>query len=368
MPGSTFGRLFRVTTFGESHGRAIGVIVDGAPPRLPLSEADIQKDLDRRRPGQSSVTTPRRETDKVEILSGVFEGRTTGTPIAMLVWNRDSDPSAYEAIRRMFRPGHADFTYQAKYGIRDWRGSGRASGRETAGRVAAGAVAKKFLAQHGIRCRAFSLEIAGVRAQRIDWNAVEENPVRAPDLDAADAMVRAVESARDQGDSVGGIVELHIEGCPPGLGDPVFDKLDALLAYALMSIGAIKAVEIGAGVHVARMRGSQFNDPFTMENGRVTTVTNNCGGILGGISTGGEVVVRAAVRPPASISKRQQTVTVDGEPAEIEVHGRHDPCIVPRVVPVVEAMAALVIADSLLVQRAMTSGPDAETADADRNQ
>ncbi len=351
MPGNTFGQVFRATTFGESHGPAVGVVVDGVPPRLPLSEADVQKDLDRRRPGQSRVTTPRAEADRVEILSGVFEGLTTGTPIAMLIRNRDSDPSAYASFKHMFRPGHADYTFQAKYGIRDWRGSGRASGRETAGRVAAGAVARKFLETRGVRIAAYALQIGPVRAGRVDLEVIESNPVRCPDPEAAAEMIAALEAARAAGDSVGGVVELRIQGCPAGLGDPVFEKLDARLAFAVMSIGAIKGVEIGAGFACADLRGSEFNDAFFMDRGRVRTRTNHCGGILGGISDGEEVVLRAAVRPPASIGKTQQTVTLDGAPAAISVGGRHDPCIVPRVVPVVEAMAALVLADCLLLQR-----------------
>lgn len=352
MPGNSFGQVFRVTTFGESHGAGVGVIVDGVPPRLPLATADVQKDLDRRRPGQSRVTTPRSETDQVEILSGVFEGMTTGTPLAMLIRNRDSDPSAYESFKHMFRPGHADYTYRAKYGIRDWRGSGRASGRETAGRVAAGAVARRLLATRGAEVRAYALQIGPVRAERIDVGAIETNIVRCPDPDAARKMIDVLEAARNEGDSVGGIVELIVRGCPPGLGDPVFEKLDARLAFGVMSIGAVKGVEIGAGFGCARLKGSEFNDAFFADAGRIRTRTNECGGILGGISDGEEIVMRAAVRPPASIEKTQDTVTIEGEPARISVEGRHDPCIVPRIVPVVEAMAALVLADCLLLQDA----------------
>ncbi len=361
MPGNTFGQIFRVTTFGESHGPAVGAVIDGCPPRIPLAPADIQTQLDRRRPGQSAITSPRAETDRVEILSGVFEGMTTGTPIALLIRNRDSDPSAYAAIKDKFRPGHADFTFLAKYGIRDWRGSGRASGRETAGRVAAGAVAARFLAARGITCTAFTLEIGAVTARTFDRDRIESNPVRCPDPDAAAQMIALLEQAREQGDSLGGTVELRIQNCPPGLGDPVFEKLDARLAFALMSIGAVKGIEIGDGFQSARMKGSEFNDPFYCDpSGRIRTETNHCGGILGGISTGEEIVARIAVRPPASIAKRQRTVRLDGAPAEIEVRGRHDPCIVPRIVPVVEAMAALVIADALLIHEAADRLPSPE--------
>ncbi len=351
MPGSSIGRIFRVTTFGESHGKAIGVIVEGLPPNLELTEADIQGDLDRRRPGQSKVSTPRQESDTVEIVSGVFEGRTMGPPVAMIIRNRNADPSAYADFKHKFRPGHADYTYLAKYGIRDWRGSGRASGRETACRVAAGAVAKKVLAQFGVKLTAYAAEIADVKGDNVDLEQIEQNIVRAADPGVVDAMIARIDAAREAEDSVGGVVELRVTGCPAGLGDPVFDKLDAQLAGALMSIGAVKGVEVGAGFGVTAMKGSDYNDEMYIDGDRVRSRTNNAGGILGGISTGEEVVVRLAIRPPASIAQPQKTVTVDGEHEDIEVHGRHDPCIVPRVVPVVEAMAAIVLADCLLLQQ-----------------
>ncbi len=352
MPGSSIGRIFRVTTFGESHGVAIGAIVEGVPPGLELCEADIQRELDRRRPGQSKVSTPRDEKDRVEILSGLFEGRTMGPPIALVIRNLNIDPSAYVPFKEKFRPGHADYSYQVKYGVRDWRGSGRASGRETACRVAAGAIAKKLLARHGVRLAGYSLEIAGVRAQTVDEAAVETNIVRSPDPAVVEAMVARIEAAKAAHDSVGGVVEVVAHGVPPGLGDPVFDKLNARLAHAVMSIGAVKGFEIGVGFGCTGMRGSEYNDAFFMEAGQVRTRTNHAGGILGGISTGADLVVRAAIRPPASIAKKQATINRAGEDDSIEVTGRHDPCIVPRAVPVVEAMVAIVLADCLLLQEA----------------
>jgi len=351
MPGSSFGRIFRVTTFGESHGRAIGCIIEGMPPNIPLVEEDIQGDLDRRRPGQSEVATPRQETDTVEILSGVFDGLTMGPSIALLIRNKDSRPSAYEDLKHKFRPGHADYSYLVKYGIRDWRGSGRASGRETATRVAAGAVAKKLLAAHGITVTGYVSELAGLKAERLEMDTIESNIVRCPDPDKVDEMIARVIAARDAGDSVGGVVEVRVSGMKAGLGDPVFDKLEARLAYGIMSIGSVKGFEVGIGFACKDMNGSEFNDPFTIdETGKVRTTTNNSGGILGGISTGEDVVVRAAIRPPASIAKKQQTVNWDKKAEDIEVHGRHDPSIAPRAVPVLEAMVAMTIADCLLIQ------------------
>lgn len=355
MSGSSIGKFLRVSTFGESHGQAIGVIVEGVPPGLPLTEADIQRDLDRRRPGQSKVATPRQESDTVRILSGVFDGRTMGPPVAMVIANRNQDSSAYEDFKDKYRPGHADWTYQAKYGRRDWRGSGRASGRETAARVAAGAIAKKLLASRGIRVVGYALEIAGVRVQSVDESVIEQNIVRAPDLAAAEAMIARIDEARAAENSVGGVIEVVAHGVPAGLGDPVFDKLQAQLAHAVMSVGAVKGFEVGLGFASAGLRGSDYNDPYCMADSQVRSRTNNAGGILGGISTGEDIVLRAAIRPPASIAKRQQTVTVAGEDTDIEVHGRHDPCIVPRAVPVLEAMVALTLCDALLVQQVYNS-------------
>jgi chorismate synthase len=375
MAGNSIGSLFRITTFGESHGRAVGVVIDGVRPNLPISEREIQKELDRRRPGQSGVTSPRREPDRVEILSGVFHGRTLGTPICLLIRNVDQDPSAYRALRTLFRPGHAGYTYLAKYGIHDYRGGGRSSGRETTGRVGAGAVARAILAKRGVDIFAYTLEAAGVRARKVDRAVIEKNPMRCPDPDAARAMERKILRLRKEGDSAGGIVELVVRGCPPGLGDPVFDKLDASLARALMSIPAVKGVEIGSGFAAARMKGSEHNDQLYVGRGArdrrrpggIRSRTNNAGGILGGISNGEEIVVRVAVKPPSSIAKRQRTVDLRGRSAPISVTGRHDPCICPRVVPVVESMAALVLADHLVRQSFVrpASGVDAVRKEID---
>jgi chorismate synthase len=353
MAGNAFGNLFRITTFGESHGLAIGAVIDGVRPGLPIDLEFVQRELNRRRPGQSAVTTSRQEEDRVEVLSGLFEGKTTGTPICMIIWNRDQRPSAYEKIKDMFRPGHAGYTYLAKFGVTDYRGGGRSSGRETAARVAAGAVAKTLLAAQGIQIIAYSKEIAGVQAKTIDYAEIERNPVRCPDPAAAKRMEKEVLKAREEGDSVGGIVEVVVKNAPAGLGEPVFDKLEADLAKALMSIGAIKGFEVGNGFAAARLRGSQNNDPiyFDARGKRVRTRTNNAGGIAGGISNGEEILLRIAVKPPSSIRKEQETVTIDGRPATITVEGRHDPCICPRVVPVAESMVALTILDHLTRQR-----------------
>ncbi len=343
---STLGNVFQVHTFGESHGPALGVVIDGVPPKTAISEESIQQELDRRRPGQSSVTTSRSEADRVRILSGVFEGRTTGAPLAMIIENKHQRSKDYEAFRDIFRPGHADFTYWKKYGIRDYRGGGRSSGRETAGRVMGGAVAKQALAQRGIEIRAFSREIAGVRANTIDYDAIEKNPVRSPDPEAALEMEQAIIDAKEQDDSVGGIIQVEIKGVVAGLGDPVFAKLDARLGGAFFSIGAVKGVEIGEGFNAARLRGSTNNDQ--MKDGRF--LTNRAGGIAGGISTGETIIARVAVKPTPSIGLPQRTFDTSGENRDLSIEGRHDPCIVPRAVPVVEAMAALVILDCLLIQ------------------
>ena len=355
MSGSSFGSIFRITTWGESHGRAVGVVVDGCPSGLELTEADIQADLDRRKPGQSRASTSRKEEDRVEILSGLFEGRTTGTPISMLVWNRDADSSAYEAIRNRPRPGHADYAYQARFGIRDHRGGGRASARETVGRVAAGAVARKLLNRSGVEIAGYVTELGGIRADIPLSDPVmlkaeaERSMVRCPDPIASSKMLELLDLVRSEGDSLGGMVEIAALGVPAGLGDPVFDKLDADLAKALMSIGAVKAVEIGAGIESARMRGSRMNDPVVLRDNKIGFESNNAGGILGGISTGEPILCRIAVKPTPSISRKQRTVDLEsGDSAEIEIKGRHDPAIPPRIVPVAEAMVALVLADHLL--------------------
>lgn len=341
MAGSTFGQLFRLSTFGESHGGAVGVVLDGAPPGLDLTEADVQKELDRRKPGQSSVTTPRQEPDTIHLMSGVFEGKTTGTPILMILYNKDAQPSAYDDIKDKFRPGHADFTYLKKYGIRDYRGSGRASGRETAGRVAAGAVAKKILASRGVAVTAWTQRCAGIECETIDLSVIEKNPMRAADLNAAAKMVPIIEKLAAEGDSTGGIIECRITGVAAGLGEPVFDKLEADLAKAILSIGAVKGFEVGLGFRAVDLRGSEHNDAMDARGFK----TNNAGGILGGISTGEDIVFRVAVKPTSSISKAQKTVNKAGEEVDIQTIGRHDPSICPRVVPVIEAMAALVIED-----------------------
>lgn len=353
MASNSFGESFRITTFGESHGPAIGVVVDGVPPNLRLSESDIQFELNRRRPGQSKVTTQRQETDQIEILSGVFEGKTTGTPVAMLIRNEDQRCKDYDEIKSLFRPGHADYTYLQKYGHRDYRGAGRASGRETAGRVAAGAIAKKILRDQGINIVAYTLAVGGIYAQRRDYAVIEKNMVRAPDLEAAKRMIDKIEEARKNKDSVGGIIEAIVHGCPPGLGDPIYEKLNARLAYALVSIGAVRGIEFGSGFEAAKMPGSQHNDKFYMDGERVRTKTNHAGGILGGISTGEDIVLRVAVKPTSSIAQPQQTVSLDGQEAAIEVKGRHDPCLCPRIVPVVEAMIAITLVDALMLQKAI---------------
>jgi chorismate synthase len=352
MAGNTLGRCFRITTFGESHGKAVGVVLDGVVPNMKFSVADIQRELDRRRPGQSSVTTPRNESDRVQVVSGVFSGKTLGTPICLLVWNKDQDSRAYEKIKDLFRPGHAAYTYLSKYGIQDYRGGGRSSGRETAGRVAAGAVAKQLLRRLGITIRAYTKEVDGIRAASIDYDEIENNPVRCPDAKAAKKMMRRILAVKTAGDSVGGVVEAVVHHCPPGLGDPVFDKLEADLAKALMSIPALKGFEIGSGFAATRMKGSEHNDEFYKDRktGTVRTRTNYAGGVLGGISNGEDIVVRVAVKPPSSIPKTQRTIDRSGRSRAITVRGRHDPCICPRVVPVVESMIAVVIAEHVMRQ------------------
>ncbi|MEW6530075.1 MAG: chorismate synthase [Thermodesulfobacteriota bacterium] len=350
--GSTFGRFFQVTTFGESHGAAVGVVIDGVPAGIPIDLARIQRELDRRKPGVSRFVSPRGESDEVEVLSGVGNGNALGSPIALLVRNRDVRSSDYAEIRELFRPGHADYTYFKKYGLPPQPGGGRASGRETVGRVAAGAVAKILLESHGITIQAYTVAIGGIRAVRIDRDFAEGDPLRCPDPDVATRMADLVDQSRSDGDSVGGIVEVVADGVPSGLGDPVFHKLDAVLAWAMVSIGAVKGVEFGAGFELSTMRGSQSNDQISSQG----FLSNNAGGILGGISTGQPIVMRLAVKPTSSISKPQATIDIRGADRTIEVKGRHDPCLCPRICPVAEAMAALVLADALLEQKA-TSTP-----------
>jgi chorismate synthase len=419
---NTYGKIFRVTTWGESHGPAIGCVIDGCPSKIKLSEKDIQKDLNTRKPGQSKITTQRKEADQVQIMSGVFNGQTTGAPISLMIYNQNQHPQDYNNIKNLFRPGHADYTYYAKYGIRDFRGGGRASGRETATRVAAGAVAKKILEPAKVQFIAYTKQIGDVVAPSIAplessrknaggssgsrrsplretptellmapslallessrkiagdssgkqrllistkqktpaelLRQIEKNPIRCPDAQAAKKMIKLIEQVKNEGDSIGGIIELIIKNVPIGLGEPVFDKLDAELAKALMSIGAVKGVEFGAGFGVAAKKGSENNDemravgaglaPAQGATARVAPTTNNAGGILGGISTGQDIIVRVAVKPTSSIAKKQQTVNVNGKNTEIKTKGRHDPCICPRIIPVVKAMAALVICDFYL--------------------
>ncbi len=350
--GSSFGEIFKLTTWGESHGPALGVVIEGCPAGVPLAVEEIQLQLDRRRVGQSKVTTPRGETDRAELLSGVFEGVTTGAPISLITYNRDVDSSKYENLRDVFRPGHADFTYWAKYGHRDHRGGGRSSARETWGRVAAGAIARKIIATAGAEVYGFVRELGGIKMESFDRDEIERNIVRCPDPIAAEKMIEAVLAAKDAHDSLGGIIEIRALGVPPGLGEPTFDKLDGLIGQAMLSIPAVKAVELGEGFAVTRSRGSQSNDSFYAENGRVRTRSNNAGGTLGGISTGEEIVVRIAVKPTSSVARPQETVSTALEPRTILVEGRHDPSVCPRAVPVAEAMLANLLADLLLRNRA----------------
>ncbi|MDI6798372.1 MAG: chorismate synthase, partial [Desulfatibacillaceae bacterium] len=334
MPGNVFGSFFKVMTWGESHGKAVGAVIDGCPPGMALAEADIQALLDRRRPGKGPASTKRAETDTVQILSGIFEGLTTGTPISLLIPNKDAKSSSYEAFSQLYRPGHGDYSYSKKYGVRDWRGGGRASARETAARVAAAGVAKQLLARFNIRVFSYTVEMGGIAAKTCDMAQVDQNPFACPDQKAAGRIAQRVEEVKKLGDSIGGIVEVVATGVPPGLGEPVFDKLDAKIAYALMGIGAVKGVEIGAGFGAARLTGSINNDPITPEG----FSSNNSGGILAGISSGQDIVARVAVKPIPSISIQQKTVTVDNGPTTLSVTGRHDVCAIPRINVVCEAM------------------------------
>ncbi len=349
MSGSTFGTLFKISSWGESHGKGVGVVVDGCPPKIPLDETIIQAMMDRRRPGRSPASTTRREPDQAIIMSGVFKGVTTGTPIMIMVENKDAQPKAYEPYADIFRPGHGDVTYTAKYGIRDWRGGGRASARETVARVAAGSVAKALLKNAAIEVVAYTIELGGVRIKTRDLNAVDNNLFFCPDMDAAEKMRDRVLQVKEKGDSIGGIVEILATGVPPGLGAPVFDKIDADLAKALMSIGAVKGVEIGSGFEAAAKLGSENNDEITPHG----FITNHAGGILAGISNGEDIVVRVAVKPIPSIRIEQQTIDVTGKPATISTKGRHDVSAIPRINVVCEAMVSLVLADHLLRQRAI---------------
>lgn len=359
---SSFGKLFRISTWGESHGGGVGVVIDGCPPSIDLSEADIQADLDRRKPGQSEIVTPRDEMDQCEILSGVFEGKTLGTPIAILVRNKDARPEAYKEIRDKFRPSHADYTYQAKYGIRNWQGGGRASARETIGRVAGAAVAKKVL----LKSFAPNLEIiawvksvqdivADVDPDSVRFSDIESNIVRTGDPLAAEKMIERIKEVRSEGNSVGGVVECVVRQTPVGLGEPVFDKLEADLGKAMLSLPACKGFEIGSGFVGTLLTGSEHNDPFYMDGGRVRTRGNRSGGVQGGISNGENLIFRSAFKPTATIMTSQDTVSADGQDTELTGSGRHDPCVLPRAVPMVEAMAALVLCDHALRNRAQNA-------------
>jgi len=357
--GSSFGKVFNITTFGESHGGGVGVVVDGCPPRLALDVAEIQADLDRRRPGQSRLTTPRQEADQAEILSGLFEGRTIGSPIAVMVRNKDARPSAYDHMKDLYRPSHADYTTEAKYGIRAWHGGGRASARETIGRVAAGAIARKLLREQlGVEIVGWVQSVqeidAKVDEERVTMADVDANIARCPDPAAAEQMIERIDQVRREGDSVGGVVGCVARGVPPGLGEPIFDKLEADLAAALMSLPASKGFEIGSGFAGTALTGSQHNDPFVPgENGKPHTSSNRSGGVQGGISNGEPITLRVAFKPTATINAAQQTVDRDGNPVELAATGRHDPCVLPRAVPIVEAMVALVLVDHWLRQRAV---------------
>ena len=357
MDGNTFGQLFKVTTFGESHGGVVGAVVDGCPPNLEISEKEIQVELDRRKPGQSSITTPRKEEDEIKIASGVFEGKTTGTPILLLAYNKDIRPEDYQEMKDLFRPGHADFTYTKKYGFRDWHGSGRASARETLARVAAGAIAKKYLKEKlGIEFISFVEQVGDIKTD-MDFNQVtmeqiESNIVRCPDKDVAEKMIKLIEQVKADGDSIGGVIQGVIKNAPIGLGEPVFDKLPADLAKAMLSINAVKGFEIGSGFEGVKMKGSEHNDQFLQRDGKITLKTNHAGGTLGGISNGETIYFRVAFKPVSTISKPQETVDTDGNQANLEAAGRHDPCVLPRAVPIVDAMAALVIMDHYLRHKA----------------
>lgn len=350
MAGSTFGNMFQITTWGESHGAALGVVIDGCPAGLPLTEADIQPYLDRRKPGQSTLSTPRKEEDSIEILSGVFEGRTTGTPISLMIRNTSQRSQDYSEIAQYYRPGHADYTFDAKYGFRDYRGGGRSSGRETAGRVAAGAVAARLLTELGISVQAYTTAIGPVSIDRsrFDQKARLSTLTYMPDRQADEEAQAYLARCKSDYDSAGGIIECIVKGCPAGLGDPVFNKLDARLGQAVLSVGAVKAVEIGDGIQTASSCGSKNNDAFQMQDGQVIKQTNHAGGILGGISDGSDIILRAYVKPTPSIYKEQATVNRQGENISVQVKGRHDPVIVPRAVVVIETMTALVLADALL--------------------
>ena len=356
MSGNSFGKIYKLTSFGESHGKAIGGIIDGCPPGIEIDVNSIQKELDRRKPGQSKVTTLRDEPDKLEILSGIFEGKTLGTPIGFLIWNKESKSSDYDKLKDVFRPSHADFTYEKKYGIRDHRGGGRSSARETIARVVAGAIAKIILNQYGIQIRAFVKQIHNISIDK-EYNigelfAIKENVLRCPDDNATKLMLEAIEEAKQNGDSLGGIIQCLIEGLPPGLGEPVFDKFHAQLGKAVLSINAVKGIEFGLGFQSTKLKGSEHNDEFFVEDDKIRTKTNFSGGIQGGLTNGEQVYFNVAFKPTASIKSIQKTVNLEKKETNIQIEGRHDPCVLPRAVPIVEAMAAMVTLDFLLLQNA----------------
>jgi chorismate synthase len=357
MAGNSFGQLFRITTFGESHGDAVGVVVDGCPPGIDITEDEIQRELDRRKPGQSHITSPRKESDRIRILSGIFEGHTTGTPILLIVYNGEFASDDYLDLKDVYRPSHADFTYEAKYGIRDWRGSGRSSARETLARVAAGAIAKKYLKQKlGIEFISYVCQVGQVITtidrESVTMTDIESNSIRCPDPAAAKKMIKLIESVKKAGDSIGGIIQGVIKHVPVGLGEPVFDKLGADLGKAMLSINAVKGFDIGSGFGCAVVTGSQHNDQLTVVNNRIRTRTNHSGGIVGGISNGETIHFRVAIKPVSTIRKEQKTVSVDKKEVLLRALGRHDPCVLPRAVPIVDAMAALVIMDHYLRHKA----------------
>ncbi|MBI4094171.1 chorismate synthase [Candidatus Kaiserbacteria bacterium] len=360
MAGNSFGQLFRITTFGESHGGAVGVVVDGCPPGIKITVDEIQKELDRRKPGQSAITTPRKEADKVKILSGYFEGKTTGTPILMIAYNEEFESDDYLELKEAYRPSHADYTYEAKYGFRDWRGSGRASARETLARVAAGAIAKKYLKEkEGIEILSYVDQVgetkANIQLSEVTPHSIESNIMRCPDQNAAKKMIDLVEKVKAEGDSIGGIIQGVIRGVPAGLGEPVFDKIPADLAKAMMSINAVKGFEMGLGFRSVGMKGSEHNDPFEIKGGKVRTSKNDAGGTHGGITSGETIHFRVAFKPVSTIKREQQTVNKKMKEITLSAAGRHDPCVLPRAVPIVDAMSALVIMDHYLRHKAQNA-------------
>lgn len=357
MAGNSFGQLFKITTFGESHGGAVGCVVDGCPPGIEISDEEIQVELDRRKPGQSKITTPRKEADRIKMLSGIFEGKTTGTPILLIAYNQEFESDDYLELKEVYRPSHADYTYEAKYGFRDWRGSGRASARETLARVAAGAIAKKYLKQKlGIEFISYVEQVGDIKV-KVDFNEVtqdmiDSNIIRCPDQKTAEEMIKLIELVKSEGDSIGGVIRGVIKNVPVGLGEPVFDKLNADLGKAMLSINAVKGFEIGSGFEGTKLRGSEHNDEFYIDNGQVKIKTNNAGGVIGGISSGEIVYFRVAFKPVSTIKKQQNTVNKNKEEVSLQAAGRHDPCVLPRAVPIVDAMASLVIMDHYLRHKA----------------